>query len=311
MKDKKLLHIISLTVIFIIFTMGKSLAQETLRVATYNIRNDNQGDQTKGNGWQQRLPTMVQLLRYQEFDVFGAQEVLHNQLINLLDSLPQYAHVGVGRDDGQTKGEYAPIFYNRDRFEVLSSGHFWLGEVTDRPTKGWDAALPRICTYAQLEDQKSGKKLWVFNLHLDHVGKLARENSCKLVLTKVKELTSNEPVMLMGDFNVDQNNAIYGILNKSGLVQDAYELAPLKYATNGTFNAFDPNLKTNSRIDHIFLTGHFQVSKYAVLTDTYRSIPKEVEEVKKGDFPKELSFTESTARLPSDHFPVVIHVTLQ
>lgn len=299
-----------LTFVILQFFMFSSFAQTSLHIASYNIRNDNQGDAEKGNGWKSRLPVIAQLIAYNDFDVFGAQEVLNNQLNDLLQHLPQYGHVGVGRDDGKTKGEYAPIFYNKNRFKVVQEGNFWLSETTDRPNKGWDAVLPRICSYAKFEELDNGKTFWVFNLHLDHVGILAREKSCELVLSQIKKIAGEETSLLMGDFNVDQNNKIYDILNKSGLLHDSYEISALKYALNGTFNAFDPSLMTDSRIDHIFVTSNVKVQSYAVLTDSYRS-PKAVEtEIKKGDFPKELSFKDYTARLPSDHFPVAVKIEI-
>ncbi|MBE8714528.1 endonuclease/exonuclease/phosphatase family protein [Sphingobacterium hungaricum] len=299
-----------LTFVLLQFFVLSSFAQTSLHIASYNIRNDNQGDAEKGNGWKSRLPVIAQLIQFNDFDVFGAQEVLNNQLNDLLQHLPQYAHVGVGRDDGKTKGEYAPIFYNKNRFKIVQEGNFWLSETTDRPNKGWDAVLPRICSYAKFEELDNGKTFWVFNLHLDHVGIIAREKSCELVLSQIKKIAGNETSLLMGDFNVDQNNKIYEILNKSGLLHDSYEISPLKYALNGTFNAFDPNLMTDSRIDHIFVTSNVKVQSYAVLTDSYRS-PQAVEaEIKKGDFPKELSFKDYTARLPSDHFPVAVKIEI-
>ncbi len=290
---------------------GTQLFAQKYNIATFNIRNDNSGDVERGNGWTQRLPVIAHLIQYHEFDILGTQEVLHHQLTDLLGQLGEYDYVGVGRDDGKTKGEYAPIFYRKDKFNKLQSGTFWLAEKTDAPVKGWDAALPRICTYAQFEDKISKRSFWVFNLHMDHVGIIAREKSSELMVAKVQELAQGQPSMLMGDFNVDQHNKIYSILNDSKIFQDAYSLAPITYALNGTFNAFDPNLKTESRIDHIFVSPNIQVEKYGVLTDSYRLAAEDAKELKKGDFPKELSFTENQARMPSDHFPVAIRVDIK
>ncbi|OAV74318.1 hypothetical protein Barb7_02195 [Bacteroidales bacterium Barb7] len=125
---------------------GITVCAQQLTVATYNIRYDSQEDAEKGNGWKQRCPFICQQIRFNDFDIFGAQEVLHNQLADMLNALPGYAFIGVGRDDGATAGEYAPIFYKKEVLTLLRSGHFWLSEVTDSPNNGWDAALPRICT---------------------------------------------------------------------------------------------------------------------------------------------------------------------
>lgn len=286
------------------------LQAETMVVATYNIRNANQGDSINGNGWGQRYPYIASLVQFHGFDIFGTQEGKSWQLLDLKQAMPGYDYIGVGRDDGKEAGEYAAIFYRTGRFEVLEHGDFWLSTITDRPNKGWDAVLPRICTWGKFRDKESGFTFLFFNLHMDHVGVKARAESAKLILSKIKEQPAHIPVILAGDFNVDQNNESYKLLDNSGVLRDSYEIADLRYAPNGTFNSFRPDLKTDSRIDHLFLTDDFDVLKYGVLTDTYRS---EVTESKEnlsdtGNFPKEVSLQKYQARIPSDHFPVMIVV---
>ena len=252
-----------------------AVAQE-LTVATYNIRNANKGDAERGNGWERRCPWVCGLIEFQGFDIFGSQEVLDGQLHDMLAQLPDYAYIGVGRDDGKAKGEYSPIFYKKERFRLLDEGHFWLSEVTDRPNKGWDAALPRICTWGHFLDRQTRRRFWFFNLHMDHVGVRAREESAKLV---------------------DQNNPIYTTFTASGVLADSYETAARRYAPNGTFNNFNPTLKTDSRIDHIFVSPSVRVHDYGVLTDTYRSqTTRSDEEIKSGAFPKEVSLHSYEAR---------------
>lgn len=281
-----------------------------LTVGSYNIRYDNEGDRKAGNGWDHRVPVITSLIGFVDYDVFGAQEVLSNQLNDLKKLLPGYEYVGVGRDDGKAAGEFAPIFFKKDKFRKLKTGVFWLSETPDRPSKGWDAALPRICTWVQLEEVTTSRKLWYFNLHMDHVGMKAREESSKLVIKKMRELAQDDAAILTGDFNVDQHNEIYSLLEKSDFIHDSFTLAPAKFAWNGTFNAYDNNLWTDSRIDHVFVTAAVKVKHYAVLTESYRSKKENHEEVKKGDFPKELSFKQYDTRLPSDHFPVVVKLAL-
>jgi endonuclease/exonuclease/phosphatase family metal-dependent hydrolase len=288
----------------LLISLSGIMNAQKLNVASYNIRNDNRGDSIKGNGWVQRMPVICQLVTFNDFDVIGMQEVLHNQLTDMLQQMPQYDYVGVGRDDAMTKGEYAPIFYKKDRFKVIRSGNFWLSEITDYPNKGWDAALPRICTWVELKDNNSKMKFWFFNLHMDHVGVKAREESAKLVIRKIAEMCGNDPVILTGDFNVDQHSKNYEVIVNSHVLSDSYEVAKVRYALNGTFNAFNPNLKTDSRIDHIFVTPSFTVEKYGVLTDTYRSAESKGDKFQSGNFPKEVSLQEFTARVPSDHFPI-------
>ena len=285
------------------------LQAETMVVATFNIRNANGGDSINGNGWGQRCPYIAQLVQFHGFEIFGTQEGKYHQLQDLKAAMPGYDYIGVGRDDGKQAGEFSAIFYKTDRFEVLEHGDFWLSPETAHPNKGWDAALPRICTWGKFKEKNSGFEFIYFNLHMDHIGVQARSESAKLILQKVKEQPSHIPVILSGDFNVDQTNESYALLNNSGVMRDAYEMADLRYAPNGTFNGFHPDRMTTSRIDHIFLSDDFQVLKYGILTDTYRTpVEESAEKEKNGNFPKEVSMQKYEARMPSDHFPVMIVV---
>jgi endonuclease/exonuclease/phosphatase family metal-dependent hydrolase len=303
----------TIILILIVFSSVSAAFAQTFNVATYNLRNDNnREDKARGDGWQQRLPYVAGLIRFHGFDVFGTQEGLHHQLEDLKELLPNFEYTGRGRDDGKQAGEYSSIFYDTKKFKLLDHGDFWLSEDTEKPNKGWDAVLPRICSWAKLEVLSNGKQLYFFNVHFDHVGKVARSESAKLILRKVKELTGDHTAILTGDFNVDQNSDSYLLLKNSKILRDAYDVADFRYAPNGTFNSFNPNSKTESRIDHIFLTSDIAVQKYGVLTDTYRS---ELVHGKDGpqiaNVPKEVSLGDYRARVPSDHFPVMATVILQ
>ena len=280
--------------------------------ATYNVRNANRGDSIAGNGWGQRYPYIALQAQFNGFDIFGTHEAKHYQLIDLKNAMPGYEFIGVGRDDGKLKGEFSAIFYRTDKFDVLEHGDFWLSTETDHPNKGWDAALPRICTWGKFRDKQTGFTFLFYNLHMDHVGVQARSESAKLILKKMKEFPTELPAILTGDFNVDQNNESYKLLDNSGIMRDAYQIAELRYAPNGTFSGFHPDRKTDSRIDHLFLTKEFIVKKYGILTDTYRSEATEKEEAEKnGNFPKEVTMKKHVARTPSDHFPVMIQVEVK
>ncbi len=259
-----------------------ALAAQPLNVATYNIRCENRTDDANGNGWKVRCPAVIQLIQKYDFDLFGAQEVVANQLKDLQSNLPEYAYVGVARDDGKEKGEFSPIFYKKNAFELLKSGTFWLSPNDSMPNVGWDAALPRICTWAKFQPKK-GASFWFFNLHMDHLGKVARLESAKLVLQKITTMCGHEPVILVGDFNMDQTSQGYAVIMKSERLKDAYHQAISRNATKSTFNDYDLHQAGDSRIDHIFITTNFEVTRYDILTDTYQS---------------------DTTRLPSDHYPV-------
>ncbi len=263
-----------------------------LSVATYNVRNSNAEDVKSQNGWKQRCGVIAKLVIFHGFDIFGAQEVKHNQLNDMLEALPQYDYIGVGREDGKTKGEYAPVFYRKDKFELLDSGNFWLAEDSGKPNLGWDAAYIRICTWGKFKDKDAGFSFWFFNLHMDHIGKVAQRESAKLVVAKIREMCGKDNVVLTGDFNMSQNSEGYHTICRSGLLMDSYGKAQVVYATNGTCTGWNPDAYTSERIDHVFVTNGFGVEKYGVLTDTYR-VKNEIT-------------GEYEARIPSDHFPVKV-----
>lgn len=269
-----------------VFYAGFSYAQQRqLNIATFNLRYANQGDSTAGNGWGQRFPWAAKLMLFQDIDIFGTQELKYHQITDLTDSLPGYKWLGIGRDDGKLGGEFSAIFYKSARFQVLKHGDFWLSTVTDKPNKGWDAALPRICTWAQFREIKTGFTFYFFNLHMDHVGVIARRESAKLILQKVKHMAGNTATILTGDFNVDQTSDSYAVINNSGVLKDTYVLSPLKMAPNDTFNDFNASTAGDKRIDHIFVTKNFKVLRYGILTNTYHG------------------------RTPSDHYPVEAVIT--
>lgn len=271
---KKLLISLSL-----VLCMVLSYAQK-MNVATFNIRMKTDSD--VGNLWKDRYSHLTDLIKFHEFEIFGVQEAFKEQLNDMSAKLPDFKYIGVGRDDGADKGEHSSIFYDTKRFEVSKSGTFWLSPTdTEKPNKGWDAALPRICTWGIFKDKSNGKKFIFMNTHFDHVGIEARRESAKLILAKAKEFAKDLPLILTGDFNIDETNEAYFTLAKSGVVQDVYDLAKIKYEPNSSFNAWGKNIQEKARIDHIFITKPFKVRKYGILTDTYMG------------------------KFPSDHFPVI------
>ena len=280
-------------------------------VGSYNIRYKNSGDSINGNLWPKRCQVMCDQVNFMSPDIFGAQEVLHGQLIDMLACLNGYDYIGVGRDDGAAAGEYAAIFYRTDRLRLLDYGNCWLSETPDAPGLGWDAACVRICTWGRFAGQTAtdDEAFYFFNTHMDHVGVIARREAAKLIVSKIREIAQGAPVILTGDFNVDQNDEIYVIFTESGLLKDSYLATRQRFAENGTFNSFNPDLYTESRIDHIFVSPETDVYSYGVLTDVYWQPNIESSDTIKGhDAPQQINFSKYTRRLPSDHYPVFIRI---
>lgn len=256
--------------------------EAVINVATYNIRYDTPQDGI--NAWPNRRDAVKALIRYHELDVFGTQEGLADQIDDLAE-MSEYAHVGVGRDDGKRAGEHSAIFYRKSRFSLLEHGDFWLSQTPDRPSMGWDAkCCKRIVSWAQLHDSESRKSFFVFSVHFDHEGVVARRESAKLLVQRISEIAGRRPVICVGDFNATPESE--PIVTMQSALNDAYRISSAPpYGPVGTFNGFRLDVATTSRIDYIFVTRDIKVLRYAVLTDSL------------------------DLRYPSDHFPVVAKVS--
>ena len=191
---------------------------------------------------------------------------------DLKKSLPGYESIGVGREDGKEKGEYSALFYKKDRFSVIDEGYFWLSETPEVVgSKGWDAAIERIASWAKLKDNNSGKEFLALNTHFDHVGKIARRESVSLILNKLADLSNGLPIILMGDFNANpESEVIKQIIdtsNENHLI-DSRSISPVVYGPEWSFHAFGriPYDK-RSLIDYIFVSKGVKVSRYGVLAE--------------------------------------------
>ena len=256
----------------------------TLDVATYNLRLDTASDGP--NAWPHRREAVRALIRRHGFDLFGTQEALPGQIADL-ESLEEYARVGVGRDDGKRAGEHSAIFYRRARFELLAHGDFWFSQTPDVPSKGWDArCCNRLASWARLRDKASGKTLAVVSVHFDHEGEIARRESARLLLQWLGEQAPGDALIALGDFNSSPDTE--QIRRMQAAMGDARALSKTPpYGPEGTFNGFAMGQAPGARIDYIFVGPRIHVLEYAVLTDS------------------------DGQRYPSDHFPVLARLRLE
>jgi endonuclease/exonuclease/phosphatase family metal-dependent hydrolase len=237
---------------------------DSLKVMTFNIRFDNPADSI--NSWDNRKSLVVETLKTESPDIIGMQEVLLSQLTYLAGHLKGYGHVGVGREDGKTSGEYVPVFYRSDRYKVVEWGTFWLSSTPeDTGSVGWDAALPRICTWIHFTDLKTSENFFFLNTHFDHMGQTARKESANLILDFIAENTKGLPVIMTGDFNCTPDQEPYSILTNSdnGLL-DACFLSASEICQAGTFNGFGSADETE-RIDLILLKSDWEVNSFQML----------------------------------------------
>jgi endonuclease/exonuclease/phosphatase family metal-dependent hydrolase len=251
-------------------------APESIQVVTFNVRYDNPDDGI--NRWEARIPVIEAYFAAGMPDIIGMQEVLHRQVVDLERMLKGYSFVGTGRDDGKQDGEYAPIFYRKDRFRLLEHSQFWLSETPDvAGSKGWDADITRIVTWARFMQLSGGREFYFFNTHFDHRGVEARRMSATLMSQKIAEIAGDNPVIVTGDFNIRKNHPVagddmYNHLMKS--FQDNNSLSNAEYVsvapvTSGgaTSTGFRPDWAVHmpgNAIDYIFVNPAFRVESYRV-----------------------------------------------
>jgi endonuclease/exonuclease/phosphatase family metal-dependent hydrolase len=255
-----------------------------LKVMTFNIRNSSAKD--GANDWKHRKDLFVSTIRTFDPDLLGLQEVLADQYDDLHAAMPEYTPVGVAREDGVRKGEWAEIMFRTSRFDLLDSGNFWLSEQPETVgSKGWDAAYVRICTWVRLRDHVTGKELLHANTHFDNVGKVARAKSGQLINDRLPALAKGAPIILTGDFNSSEGSEAYKALlhpaekSEHPLFDSYREVHPERSPEEASFHGFK-GTTTGSRIDWILHTEPFK----PISADIVRPAPGE--------------------RFPSDHYAV-------
>lgn len=257
---------------------------EKLTVMTFNIRYDNPSDAP--NNWDNRKEWVAEMIRFNAPDVVGLQEVLVGQLNDLRALLPGYGVIGRGRDDGREGGEYSAILYDKSKFQLVEENTSWLSATPDvAGSLGWDAACNRVLTKGEFRIMKTGRKFTFYNTHFDHVGKIARSESAKMVKDAVRNSSERMPVIVTGDFNATPDDDVYENLTTDSPLTDALTIAGKSYGPEWTFHDFGRLAADDRpRIDYVFVTSNLAVDSYFNLAE------------QRGD------------RFLSDHNPVIVTV---
>ena len=266
--------------------ISKDAAEKDLiRVATYNVRGPND---RSPNSWRDRLPRMVRTIRENKFEVIGTQETLSGPIKDLAEAL-KFNYFGVGRD--KHKGdEHNVIFYDPERFDVISQETFWLSDDPATPgSSAWDSALPRICTWGLLLDRRTGKRFVIANTHLDHRSAMARIQGVNVILTRLAPMIEKYPFILTGDFNSTADDMpvrrVLNVLRDSRTVSETDHYG----AGDETFHDFHENRKDRSHrkpIDFIFVNNRVRVLSHGTVNDFRNGLAS------------------------SDHFPVTAEIVL-
>ncbi len=258
---------------------------QPLTVMTFNIRYGTAKDGE--NSWANRRDLLLDVIREQAADVIGLQEALDFQIDEIVAAIPAFGVIGVGRDDGARKGEYAAILFKRDRFQVSDAGTFWLSDTPQVvASKSWGNNITRICTWARFVD-RDGRAFWHYNVHFDHQSQPSRERSAQMLRSRMDaRRTLDEPVVITGDFNAGERNAAVTAITSSGTFVDTFRVKHPNERVVGTFTGFDPAKTEGEKIDYVFAPAQSEVLRADIIR------------------------TARAGRLPSDHFPVVAQVRL-
>ncbi len=287
---------IILLVFNIFFSYNYIFAQgnEVFRIMTYNIRYAGGEAEDDLNFWGNRKELIETMLRINRPDIIGFQEVLKNQLDDLVEMLPEFKWIGVGRDDGKDAGEFLPIFYRKDKFSLIEHSTFWLSETPEKISKGWDGCCNRITTWAKLKHLQTNTDFIMMNTHFDHIGKIAQRNSAKLIIQKLNEILDIYPVVVSGDFNVRSSSETYNIItgkpenSPKKFLKDVHFVSTLKhYGGNITFNGFGNLEDKVGKIDYIFVNDKVTVFTHGIISEKIEN------------------------RFPSDHWPVISDISIR
>ena len=249
-----------------------SADKNALRVMTFNIRYNEPRDGV--NAWTNRKTKVSDVIRFHKADLVGVQEAQYDQLQDLEKLLPGFAWCGEGRD-GDKNGEFSAVLYRKSRFKLLETNTFWLSETPEKiGSKGWDANLPRIVTWAKFRDNKTKKTFYQFNTHFDHIGARARTESSRLLLAQIQKIAAKSPFVVTGDFNAKEDTNVYKILTgkeEAGnfkLIDARYISKSGHFGGNSTFNEFK-ELIPAMKIDYIFVGDAARVLEHGVLSDRW------------------------------------------
>lgn len=266
-------------VVLVLFAAVGSSAAEKLRIMSFNVRYPSKDDGP--NVWEQRRDILAAAIRAKDPDLIGAQELFRRQGDYIVEKLPQYEWFGRSRR-GNEQDEHMGVFYKKDKLRLISSGDFWLSETPDVPgSMSWNVSLPRMVTWGLFELTGSGARFYLYNTHFAHRSQdeEARRRSAEVILTRARELPSDLPIVLTGDFNAPAGQEVYKILSQH--FEDAWQVAAQKIGPEATFHGFRGTV-TGSRIDWILYKAPWKVTE------------------------AETFLYNEDGRYPSDHYPVFV-----
>ena len=243
-------------IVFTLFTLQSFLSAFEIDAVAFNIRFDNPKDGE--NAWPNRKEMVGKWIESESPDVIGLQEALRHQINDIKKVATAYSEYGVGRDDGKSRGEHCTIFYLKKRFTLdkKDCGTFWFSDTPEKiASKSWGNEIPRICTWARLIHKKTGKGFYLYNVHYDHQSQSSRIGASNLIIERISNRKqSNEPIILMGDFNAAEKNPAITVFKEEPLkLVDTFRVVKPDEKMVKTFHGFRGGSFMGGKIDHVFI----------------------------------------------------------
>lgn len=277
------------------------------QIISSNVRTDTKNRFYHEHRWAERKYDLINQL-YQELQtlptLIGLQELKHNQLRDLINGLneisgstgpeqtPKWDYFGVGRDNGHKKGEYAPIIYESDKWELLNGTTKWLSTTPDKPSKDWGAANIRIVTITTFKNKQTGVIINLLNTHYDHMSELARGKSSELIIEFINQIPNTHQTFVSGDFNSVSSDASYQTLIKHLL--DSRQAAAITRSDLKTYTGFEPT-DTHTVIDFVWCNKLVNQETAKTLINSYKVLD---------------TWTSEGFRY-SDHRPVIVELEVE
>ena len=243
-------------IVFTLFTLQSFLSAFEIDAVAFNIRFDNPKDGE--NAWPNRKEMVGKWIESESPDVIGLQEALRHQINDIKKVATAYSEYGVGRDDGKSRGEHCTILYLKKRFTLdkKDCGTFWFSDTPEKiASKSWGNEIPRICTWARLIHKKTGKGFYLYNVHYDHQSQSSRIGASNLIIERISNRKqSNEPIILMGDFNAAEKNPAITVFKEEPLkLVDTFRVVKPDEKMVKTFHGFRGGSFMGGKIDHVFI----------------------------------------------------------
>jgi endonuclease/exonuclease/phosphatase family metal-dependent hydrolase len=258
-----------------------------------NIRVDVPDDAKEKNSWADRKALCIEVIRKQQADVICLQECQETHWKDLRASLPHLEGFGLANPDAVFHPANG-ILFSRERYEVISAGGFWLSETPHiAGSKSWDSARSRFANWVDLQERRSGKKFRAWSAHLDHLGKVARDNQARVITEAATALPNDLAQIFAADCNAPLNSPPIQRLKTAGW-RDTYEEVHGPNDPGFTFHAFRgptfpdrrPGQKINGKIDWIFSRGPVKTMAAEIIRDG-----------KEGHYPSDHYFVSATVTI--------------